>query len=138
MSLTITDKGGNEDFSKLEKGMYEGALYSIVDIGSKDYQFGNEFVGSLGVSYRINNRLIISNQVRYRQTTADKFQKFAIPNTGGNWLYMVPGVNLPLGNDVTLRSSVEIPIYRDLNGVQLTTSYAFSFSAFYSLDLKLF
>ena len=42
MSLTITDKGGNEDFSKLEKGMYEGALYSIVDIGSKDYQFGNE------------------------------------------------------------------------------------------------
>mgnify|MGYP003115381235 CR=1 FL=1 len=42
MSLTITDKGGNDDFSKLEKGMYEGALYSIVDIGSKDYQFGNE------------------------------------------------------------------------------------------------
>lgn len=42
MSLTITDKGGNDDFSKLEKGMYEGALYSIVDIGSKEYKFGNE------------------------------------------------------------------------------------------------
>ena len=32
MSLTITDKGGNDDFPKLEKGMYEGTLYSIVDI----------------------------------------------------------------------------------------------------------
>ena len=42
MSLTITDKGGNDDFPKLEKGMYEGTLYSIVDIGSKDYKFGNE------------------------------------------------------------------------------------------------
>ena len=42
MSLTITDKGGNDDFPKLEKGMYEGTLYSIVDIGSKEYKFGNE------------------------------------------------------------------------------------------------
>ena len=37
MSLTITDKGGNDDFPKLEKGMYEGTLYSIVDIGSKEF-----------------------------------------------------------------------------------------------------
>ena len=42
MSLTITDKGGNDDFPNLEKGMYEGTLYSIVDIGSMDYKFGNE------------------------------------------------------------------------------------------------
>jgi len=42
MSLTITDKGGNDDFPKLEKGMYEGTLYSIVDIGTKEYTFGND------------------------------------------------------------------------------------------------
>jgi len=42
MSLTITDKGGNDDFPKLEKGTYEGTLYSIVDLGTKEYKFGND------------------------------------------------------------------------------------------------
>lgn len=114
------------------------ASYRITGTNNLDYRFGNEFVSSLGVYYRISNFLTISNQLRYRLTTADKFQNFDIPNTGGKWLYFVPGVNLPLGNEVTLLSSFEIPIYRDLNGIQLTTSYAFSFSAFYSFDLKLF
>jgi hypothetical protein len=114
------------------------ASYRITGTNNLDYRFGNEFVGSMGVNYRINNHFNISNQVRYRHTTADKFLSYDIPNTGGKWLYLVPGINLPLGNEITLRSSVEIPIYRDLSGIQLTTSYAFSFSAFYSFDLKLF
>jgi len=42
MSLTITDKGGNDDFPKLDKGTYTGTLYSIVDLGTKEYTFGND------------------------------------------------------------------------------------------------
>ena len=42
MSLTVTAKGGNDDFPNLEKGMYEGALYQLVDLGTMEYQFGNE------------------------------------------------------------------------------------------------
>ena len=42
MSLTITDKGGSADFPKLEKGIYEGTLYSIVDLGTRLEAFGND------------------------------------------------------------------------------------------------
>ena len=114
------------------------ATYRITGTNNLDYRFGNEFVGSMGISYRINNNFNISNLFRYRHTTADRFLSSDIPNTGGKWLYLIPGINLPLGNEITLRASVEIPIYRDLNGIQLTTTYAFSFSAFYSFDFKLF
>ena len=111
------------------------ASYRITGTNDLDYRFGNEFVGSLGVNYRINNHLKLTSQLRYRTTAPDKFLKLGIPNTGGKWLYYIPGINVPLGKSLTLRSAIEIPVYRDLKGIQLTTTYALSFSAFYSFGL---
>ena len=110
------------------------ASYRITGTNNLEYRFGNEFVGSFGVNYRINNHLNLSNQIRYRHTAPDKFLKLDIPNTGGKWLYYVPGINVPLGKSLTFRSAVEIPIYRNLKGVQLTTTYALSFSVFYAFN----
>lgn len=108
------------------------ASYRFTGTNDLNYRFGNEFVGSLGVNYRISNHLNLTGQLRYRSTTPDKFLKLGIPNTGGEWLYYVPGINIPLGKSLTLRTAIEIPVYRNLRGIQLTTTYALSFSAFYS------
>ena len=41
MSLTISE-GGNTDFPKLEKGIYQGTCFRIVDLGTSDQTYGKE------------------------------------------------------------------------------------------------
>ncbi len=41
MSLTISE-GGSTDFPKLEKGIYQGTCFRIVDLGTSDQTYGKE------------------------------------------------------------------------------------------------
>jgi len=99
----------------------------------KGYRFGNELVASLGTGYRTDTPFDFSVLLRYRWVTADRFSSSEVPNTGGEWIYLHPGVNLKLSNDLSFRVSGQVPLYRDLQGTQLTTSYTVSLSIFYSL-----
>jgi len=103
--------------------------------GSGGYAFGNEFITNIGLAYRTDSLLDFSILIRFRNTVPDKFNKADIPNTGGNWLNLVPGVNIKLFNNFVTRLSGQIPVYRNLMGTQLTTSYTASFSVFYSLKI---
>jgi hypothetical protein len=98
------------------------------------YKFGNEFVSSLGATYSTNFLFDYSLFVRYRSTTSDQFSKFDIPNTGGRWFYLLPGINTKLTNDLLFRISGQVPLYRALEGTQLTTSYSIAFSLFYIIS----
>jgi len=96
------------------------------------YKFGNEFILSSGVGYRTDTPLDFTLFLRYRNTTQDQFDDENVPNTGGNWLYAVPGINIKVADQITSRISGQIPIFRDLQGTQLTTSYSVSLSLFYN------
>jgi len=94
------------------------------------YRFGNILSWSAGGSYRPADVFDVSMQLRWRFSEKDVFAGNSVPNTGGHWLYLVPGVNInfdPYG----LRISGRIPVHRELNGIQLTTSYALTASVFY-------
>lgn len=101
--------------------------------GSAGYQFGNELITSIGFGYRTNSILDFSLLVRYRHTDSDKFDNQAIPNTGGDWMYIVPGLNIKLSEYLTGRVSAQLPLYRDLQGTQLTTSNTLGISFFYTI-----
>lgn len=60
-------------------------------VSAGDYKFGNEFLVSLGLAYRTNSILDYSLFIRLRHTDPDEFSAGSIPNTGGNWLNIVPG-----------------------------------------------
>ncbi|MBN4051984.1 hypothetical protein JYT53_00625 [Cytophagaceae bacterium AH-315-L13] len=99
-----------------------------------EYKFGNELILKLGASYRTQTILDYSFVFKYRSTTADKVSDVLIPNTGVSWLSFIPGINLKVIDNVALRLSAELPVYRKLAGTQLTTTYKALFSIFYNLN----
>ncbi len=98
-----------------------------------DYRFGNETVVNMGITYRLGLSTLASLQVNYRHTNPDQLGDYSLPNSGGQWLFVAPAVNITLFNKVGLGISSQLPVYHQLNGViQLTTRYSFSLSANYS------
>ena len=64
-------------------------------------------------------------QLRYRTTRADERNGNAIPNTGGEWVDVIPSVQYRINEKSGLNISVRIPVYRNLDGaLQFTTSSA--------------
>ncbi len=73
--------------------------------------------------------------LRYRNTTKDNFDGAKVPNTSGNWLYLVPGINGKLSDRFTARLSGQLPVYRNLSGTQLTTTYTAALGIIYNINL---
>ncbi len=99
---------------------------------NQGYKFGNEFITSVGLGYRTDTPFDFTLIGRFRNTSPDEFGNEDISNTGGNWFYVVPGVNIKLFDGFTSRLSGQIPIIRDVQGTQLTTTFTTAISFFYS------
>jgi hypothetical protein len=100
------------------------------------YTFGNELFINLGAGYRTDTFFDFTLMFRYRNTQPDNFDEGVLPNTGGNWLYLVPGINGKISDRFTARLSGQIPLYRNLTGTQLTTTYTASLGLLYNINLK--
>lgn len=111
----------------------DGDRFQGVSDTLEGYRFGNELVSNLGVGANISGKLSGSLGVRYRWNNAHKTLGVEAPNSGGQWLNLTPGLNYTLLERLTLRGSGQLPIVRDVEGTQFTTSYSLSFSMFYTL-----
>jgi hypothetical protein len=90
------------------------------------YEFGDEFQILTGFkdSYFVKKWIIDpALMLRYRITNFDKTNDIETPNTGGQWLHLVPSIDFDITTEFGLGVSGEIPLYRNLKGTQLTTSY---------------
>lgn len=96
------------------------------------YKFGNEFISSIGAGYRTDTIFDYSFSFRFRTTAVDQFDNQEVPNTGGLWIYALPGLNVKITDNLITRLTGQIPLYRNLQGTQLTTSYTLSASIFYN------
>lgn len=101
--------------------------------GDQDYRFGSEAILNLGGSYGIGLNWLASLQLNYRYSTPDRLGEQTQPNTGGSWLFISPGVNVAVGDNIAIEVSGQLPVYHRLNGaIQLTTRYTFSLSLHYA------
>ncbi len=105
--------------------------YIISDSGL-GYHFGNEFLFNLGVAYSTKSLFNFSFLLRYRNTAVDRLGNLSIPNSGGKWLYAIPGFNINF-KPIIIRLSGQLPVYRKLKGIQLTTSYKAGIALSYSI-----
>lgn len=101
------------------------------------YEFGDEFQVNLGLNYNV----FIARWpvdffifLRYRSQTEDFIDGNTFPSTGGKWVYGIPGINWALHPNWAIRASSDLPIFRKLEGTQLTTSSKFTFSLFFNLS----
>ena len=94
--------------------------------GQQLYEFGDEFqiLSGFKDSYFAKKWMINpSLMLRYRITQFDKTNNIETPNTGGQWLHLVPEVDFDISPIFGFGISGEIPLFRNLEGTQLTTSY---------------
>lgn len=95
------------------------------------YQFGHEIVSYSAIAKQIYWLGVIQNPVlmlKYQHFTKNKIETFAAQNTGGSWWYLVPGWGFNINSHVAFNFLWEIPVYRQINGFQLTTSTRLMFS----------
>ena len=103
------------------------------------YSFGKEFQCIAGISEQfLAGRHIFdpSLLLRFRYAGPDLLGGNKLPNTGGEWLYLVPGLVYHPTPDLHLRLAGEIPIYANLEGIQLTTSFRLTAGIYYRLAGK--
>ena len=106
--------------------------------GRQSYQFGNAYSFIAGLNYEAvlnDSYLVPSVNIAYRRTMIDITDGALTPSTGGDWLSIVPGLSYYY-NGIKVLFSSSIPIYRYLEGTQLTTSYRFYIQFQYTLKTK--
>jgi hypothetical protein len=105
-------------------------------IASQVYDFANEIQSTAGLSYNFYAGIVfdIFSFVRYRYQGNDYLGGEVVDMIGGHWLYISPGIKANLTQDTSLAFSVDMPLYQNLNGPQLTSTYRFSLGLIYNLS----
>lgn len=94
--------------------------------GDFEYRFGNEAMIGIGIQKNLLlNSVGISPSINlsYRHTSQDKVDGAEVAGTGGGWINLIPSLSIEPSNNWAINVSGELPVYRNLNGTQLTTTY---------------
>ena len=103
------------------------------------YEFGDDFHWLNTISDQfVLNRLILTPSVgvRYRFISSTEIDLNLLDNSGGNWVTTVLGLALQLYQLPTFTILAELPIYSNVEGIQLSTSYRLSIGIQYQFGFK--
>lgn len=115
--------------------IYANATHTHKGENDRNYQFGHATTVGIGGSYQTQTPWGVGLEVLYRQIKRDKRSGVSIPNTGGNWLEVIPAVQYQVNESLAIKASIKIPAARDLNDqLQFTTKYAVKLSVSYVFE----
>jgi len=109
--------------------------YRLRGVNSFHYSYGNDTLASLGLGWHVSPDIGMSNsvdltlQVNFRHAPSDKGLITPIlvgqrPSTGGNFLYLTPGIRLQHSDGIAVYVFVQLPVYQYVNDQQLTSRYS--------------
>ncbi|MDN5216608.1 hypothetical protein QQ020_31350 [Fulvivirgaceae bacterium BMA12] len=105
--------------------------------GTQVYELGDELQIRAGVSDRVTiGDLILdpSLSFRYRHAAQDINDGNDLPNTGGEWIFIIPAVSYNIGPDFSVNATAELPLFARVDGTQLSPSFRLNFGLFYKLN----
>lgn len=103
--------------------------------GNNDnYEFGDELTSIIGMQGPAFSNFSYGLKLKYRTAGEDLRNSFEMPSTGGKWLNFELGATYPVSDRLSVQVAGEVPLYRDVNGTQPTTSYIINASIFFSLN----
>jgi hypothetical protein len=93
--------------------------------GTDDYKFGNELLLHLSTAYRFMEKAAILFQLNAKfQDRADiGGTNEPRESTGGEWLFVSPGLKFYLIDSFSLYGYFQIPVYQNVNGIQQAAAY---------------
>lgn len=112
--------------------IYVSASHTQNGENDREYQFGAESTVTLGGAYQTQSPWGLNLELLYRTSDRDQRNSIDIPNTGGQWLDVIPSVQYHINESLALSVTAKIPLSRNLNdSLQFTTKYAFRLSLSY-------
>jgi len=105
-------------------------------LGSIKYEFGNELQIITGIADRFVIGKSIwdpSISVRYRRAKRDINNGVEIDATGGEWIFLIPGLKYSITPGIAANFSMEIPLYSFVNNTQLTPTNRFTIGLYYKI-----
>ncbi|HTG01953.1 MAG TPA: TonB-dependent receptor [Nitrospirota bacterium] len=96
------------------------------------YKPGDSYNVNLGCRYAGFSTVSPQLQVNYRYILRDEGQNADQVSTGGTLLYVSPGISASVNPQISVYGFIQLPLYQDVNGVQLTPRYIASLGVRYS------
>jgi len=96
------------------------------------YKPGNGYNLNLGVRYMGWSGAMPQLQINARHVMHDTGENADQLSTGGTLVYASPGIVLPMTRQASIYGFVQIPLFQDVRGIQLTPRYTASLGARYS------
>jgi hypothetical protein len=108
------------DLSWFAQAMYQDAFNEY-----QNYKPGEKFGFDLGLNYQAGARVGLMLQLNYLYKGKDSGSDADQPDdTGGEFVYLSPGMSWNLTKSLQLYGFVQLPLYQKVNGVQLVADYA--------------
>ena len=92
-------------------------------LGSQVYQFGNELIALAGIAHQFATGMVLwgsALQVIYRYAFQDENDGEKTPGTGGQWIFIKPGLTVKPSGKSAINISANIPAYSWVRDTQLT------------------
>ena len=112
------------------------ALYRVNGPGANNFRSGNSFQFDVAAAYAHHSRVfpvLELNGIFFKKDNEDDAPK---KNSGGDVIYISPGVNIKLTNNQGIYGNVSYPIYQELGGISNDENYRFSLGYTYSFGKK--
>lgn len=98
------------------------------------YRFGNEFQVFTGVAdqFVIGKGLFTAGiNARFRHARQDALNSEPLPNTGGQWIFLMPNFGWHIKSNMILSANIELPLYAHIEGTQLSPTYRINGGVYY-------
>jgi hypothetical protein len=118
----------NQNWDYFLQAQFQFALNSS-NMAAGDYKPGDSVNLTGGLRYHGFESFTPTVQINARQVNADSGVAADTYATGGTLVYFTPGVVVPVTSTFSVYSNVQIPIYQNVNGIQLAPTSIFSIGA---------
>jgi hypothetical protein len=104
-------------------------MHSTISSKNYYYRYGNVYINSVSGTYKINNKLGVVVQARMEHREKDeREQGIIVASTGSDVVFLSPSIQYLLPYKLEAGLQVDYPIYKHVNGYQLTNKFSFSFN----------
>ncbi len=132
------------DLKKPTRSFFSNFTYRLTGInttylGNETYQFGDELQILAGYSDQVMlNKTLLSFgfNVRYRHAGEDLFNSEIMPNTGGDFVFIMPVLGWYVHPNLVVSFNSEIPLYARVVGTQLSPSYRLNGGVYFTIPKK--
>jgi hypothetical protein len=94
-----------------------------------DFRLGDRIDAGVALAYRLTQDIQkfpqfgVFGEANYRYLFKSEEDGEKDPNTGGSALFLTPGIRAGFTRNISFTVSAPLPVWQDLNGTQLKTSY---------------